>query len=575
MKIYQFILFLLLSAKLCGQSTTNIPLNDLNHQTQERLEIKTGDFGAIHSSLKPLRRSDIRAYQDSIVSADYWTANKRRANTFAYLKNDNNDEDTTVHSAKPFLKLLYPKNDKSFLAHFYKTPAHLLEVRAKDFYFNINPIFHFKAGLERQAGQNKMVFLNRRGLALRGNIANKVYFYTDIIESQANFPIYIKNRIIRDNAIQGAGLFKLYNSSLRPGQIDGVDYLVASGYIGVDLVKKYISVQLGHGQNFIGDGHRSLFLSDYSPSYFYVKLNTRIWKIHYQNIFAQLTQNYTIRQRAFDEPFGRKYMAAHYLSFNILKNLNIGLFEGVIFSRDGSFDLQYLNPIIFYRSVEQAAGSPDNVMVGLNWKWNFLHHFSFYGQGVLDELAVGSIAKAGFGWWGNKFAVQAGLKYIDVLGIDQLDMQVEFNMARPFIYTFRDSTANWTHYNQPLAHPLGANFYELIGILKYQPLPNLYLRGQLNYAIYGQDEMNTNYGGNVHKSYLSRTKEVDNYIGQGVTTKMLMLQLYMSYQIRHNIFADLQMTYRAEDANIDSYDNTSLIFSLGLRWNIVEKMHDW
>ncbi len=562
-KIFALYCLMTLCCAAIAQSSLNAPLNDLNHATHDRLEIKTGNFGGIHSALKPLRRKDIRRYQDSIVGQDYWETNKRRTNIYNYLRNDNNDDDSTVHSRKPFLKW------------FYKTPAHLLEVRTKNFYANINPIFHLKAGYERYDSDGRFVFLNRRGAAIRGNIANRVYFYTDVIESQAAFPAYVQNRINRDYAVPGASLFKLYNSSLTKDSVDGVDYLIGSGYISFDVLKEHIGIQIGHGQHFIGDGHRSLFLSDYSPNYFYLKINTRIWKIHYQNIFAQLTQNYTIRQRAFDEAFNRKYLAAHYLSINILKNLSIGLFEGVIFSRNGGFDLQYLNPLIFYRTVEQAAGSPDNVMIGMNWKWNFLKRFSFYGQAVLDELAIGTIAKAGFNWWGNKFAVQAGLKYIDAFGLDQLDLQVEFNMARPYIYSFRDSSASWSHYNQALAHPLGANFYEVIGILKYQPLPNLFLRAQLNYAIYGQDTLSSNWGGNVHMPYTTRSLGNNVKIGQGVRTNLLMLQFYATYQIRHNLMVDLQFTYRREDAVLDALDNNTIMVGLGLRWNIAEQLQDW
>ena len=44
--------------------------------------------------------------------------------------------------------------------------------------------------------------------------------------------------------------------------------------------------------------------------------------------------------------------------------INIGLFESIVFSRPNHFELQYLNPVIFYRTVEQMVGSPDNAMIG-------------------------------------------------------------------------------------------------------------------------------------------------------------------------------------------------------------------
>lgn len=564
------------SLVLLGQRSTSAPLNDQNHYIYDRLEIKTGDFGGIHSMFKPLMRRDIRYYQDSVVSTEYWDLNKRRQSDYDYLHSDNNDEDSTVHSRKSFMKFLYPKRNRSFLRHFYRTPAHLLEARVKNFYVCIDPVIHFKGAYERVDGENQLVFINRRGASIRGNIGERLYFYTDIIESQAAFPQYVQRRINRDFAVPGAGRFKQYDSNFNPGlDTIGVDYLMSTGYIGIDLMKDHIGLQFGHGQNFIGDGHRSLFLSDYSANYFYLKINTRVWKIHYQNIFAELTQNHGQTHYAFDLAFPKKYMAAHHLSINILKNLNIGLFEAVIFSRGGQMELQYLNPIIFYRTVEHAVGSPDNVVLGLNWKWNFLKRFSFYGQFLLDELSVGDLIDLGGSWWANKFAFQTGLKYIDAFGADHLDIQVEFNMARPYTYSFRDSSANYTHYNQPLAHPLGANFYEWIGILNYQPVPRMNIRAQATFAIYGQDSSGSNWGTNPSIGYNSRMQELGNYAGQGVQTNLLILQLKWSYQFRHNMFADLQFMYRKEDAVLDYLDNETIMIGLGLRWNISEKNQDW
>ncbi len=368
--------------------------------------------------------------------------------------------------------------------------------------------------------------------------------------------------------------FKQFDSSLNPAEdTSGIDYLLAQGYVAFDILKNHIGLRFGHGQHFLGDGHRSLFLSDFSTNYLYLQLNTRIWKIHYQNIFAELTQNYGETLRAFDLALPKKYMAAHYLSINVTRNFNIGLFENVIFSRGGRFDLQYLNPLILYRSVEQAVGSPDNVVLGLSMKWNAFRTLSVYGQFLLDELSVGDLVRLGWGWWGNKFSAQLGVKYINAFKIDQLDLQAEFNVVRPYTYSFRDSSANYTHYNQPLAHPLGSNFYEFIGIARYYLAPGMRLRAQVNYALAGQDEAGVNWGSNPSVGSNSRSAEVGNFIGQGVATRLLIAQLLWEYQIRHNLSLDAQFLYRSESAA--TFNSNTLLFSLGLRWNITARMNDW
>ena len=164
-----------------SQRSVSAPLNDQNHFLFDRLQIISGDFGPVHSVLKPLMRKDVRYFQDSVVPPDYWNKNKRRQFDFHFLKDDSNDDDSTVHSKRPFMKFLYPKGNKSFLRHFYRTPAHLLEARVKNFFVCIDPLIHFKAAFERFDGTDRLVFFNRRGVAIRGNIAQKVYFYSYII----------------------------------------------------------------------------------------------------------------------------------------------------------------------------------------------------------------------------------------------------------------------------------------------------------------------------------------------------------------------------------------------------------
>ena len=84
-------------------------------------------------------------------------------------------------------------------------------------------------------------------------------------------------------------------------------------------------------------------------------------------------------------------------------------------------------------------------------------------------------------------ACQLGGKYVDAFNIKNLDLQFETNRARPYTYSHYDSIANYTHYNQPLAHPLGANFQEFIGIVKYQPAPKWYINARAIYYYQGLD----------------------------------------------------------------------------------------
>jgi hypothetical protein len=326
---------------------------------------------------------------------------------------------------------------------------------------------------------------------------------------------------------------------------------------------------LGHNQFFIGDGIRSLFVSDFSPPYFSLKFNTRIWKFHYQNIFAEISADNFRVVNGFSEPVPKKYMAAHYLSYKPNKTLSLGLFESVVFDRDNNqFELQYLNPIILYRTVEGWIGSPDNVLLGLSFRQDIKRTFSVYGQFILDDISFSQIFDGHLDWWGNKFGYQLGGKYINAFGIQMLDLQVEWNRVRPYTYSHYDYQANYSNYKQTLAHPLGGNFNEWIVSGRYQATERLLLKSTLSIMTTGEDMDSISYGGNVIFPNTYRQGDYGNHIGQGVHTSVLYLSTALVYELSPGLFVDGRFIYRNKTSDISSRDLKTSLFQFGLRVNL-------
>ncbi|HHS96049.1 MAG TPA: hypothetical protein ENJ45_05610, partial [Phaeodactylibacter sp.] len=236
--------------------------------------------------------------------------------------------------------------------------------------------------------------------------------------------------------------------------------------------------------------------------------------------------------------------------------------------RQNHFELQYLNPVILYRSVEHLIGSPDNAMIGLDFKWNFLQRIQLYGQLILDEFKFNELIIDRNGWWGNKYGYQAGLKYIDLFGIDHLDLQLEYNAVRPYTYTHGDSLANYTHYNQPLAHPIGANFKEAIAKMRYQVNPKLHFETRLLNITYGIDNDSTNWGTNIILNNNHRERDYNNTIAQGIHTNTLIFGFDISYQFYHNMYLDLNYFFRKQDSQDNSFDLQNNYFGGGIRINL-------
>ncbi|MCB0739944.1 MAG: hypothetical protein KDB92_02565, partial [Chitinophagaceae bacterium] len=269
----------------------------------------------------------------------------------------------------------------------------------------------------------------------------------------------------------------------------------------------------------------------------------------------------------------KKYAAIHHLDMNVTKWLNIGLFEGVIFGRTNRFDFGYLNPIIFYRSIEQQNGSFDNSIVGLDAKANIAKKFQVYGQFSLDEFKLSEIKK-NRGWWANKWGIQLGAKYIDAFGINNLDLQIEHNRVRPFTYSHFDSVANYTHYNQPLAHPLMANFQEYIGIARYQPAPKWMVVAKLMYYQQGRDSSSRSFGSNIFLPNVDppRQGEFGYKIGSGWKTNVVYGSVLVSYEIKENLFIDLSAVVRnLKTITPPIMQEKTSVITFGVRWNMYRR----
>jgi hypothetical protein len=458
---------------------------------------------------------------------------------------------------------------KSWFNTFYKKQPDMLHVNTGDFFLAASPVIT-AIGANENNNPNNPLFTSNRGIEARGRIANKIGFYTYFTDNQEETPSFVNNWIDSADAVPGADFF-----SRRSGKYD---YLTARGYVDFAAIKDHLNVTFGYDRHFIGNGVRSLFLSDFGASTAFLRLNTRIWKLNYQNLYMELTPQ---RTNSINQKLPHKYATMHHLSANVTRWLNLGMFEAVIFDRQDRYEFGYMNPIILYRQVERSLGSPDNVLLGFDVKAIVAKRLQLYGQLLLDEFTSKELL-AGKGYWANKFGIQVGGKYFDAIGIKNLDLQGEINIVRPFTYAHFDSTANYTHYNQPLAHPLGSGFAEMIGIIRYQPVKKLYLSVKGIYYQKGADTGSSNYGNDIFKDYDTRTVVLpgDNSHGytliSGIKTQCALLNFNASYELRENLFIDLGASHRrfAYDGGLYPTTSTTYVYG-GVRLNFIRRDHDF
>jgi hypothetical protein len=458
----------------------------------------------------------------------------------------------------------------------------MVEIQGENYWFTINPIADLRLGKTNEKMQNS-TFQNTRGVQIQGALGKELVFTTTIFESQGRFAGYFNEYA---NSIRPAG----GDPAIIPGigiakqfKTDAYDFPSADASLTY-TPSKFINLQFAYSRNFLGDGYRSLLMGDGASPHPFLKINTNFWKIKYTNTYMWLKD---VRQEVVtDRTYATKFMSNHYLSINVTNRLNIGFFESVIWTNDNArgFDINFINPIVFYRTVEFASSARSgNAVLGLTGKYKINNQINVYSQFILDEFSLSDI-KAQDKSWKNKYGYQIGAKYYNALGVKDLYLQVEYNRIRPYVYSHSDPKTNYGHNNQNMGHNWGGNFEELIAIARYNR-GRLYADVKFIYGVRGLDFDTTtdqfNYGGNIYKNYNNdRPFDKNVLVGQGNTTKILIGEVQAGYLINPATNLKLFGSYLYRSFN-PKFDTTTVFaqntswFSIGFRTDIFNLYQDF
>jgi hypothetical protein len=447
----------------------NLPLNYLFNLGREQ-EMATRDSFEYHTGIKPIIENKSLSYKQ------FQQLNKtQQTKHFAWLMKD---------SAWLKKKFKY---------------ENLFEAKGEDYYLEVNPAFNFEYGRDIAHNDKEHFYFNSRGIRISAHVTKKFSFSTTFYENQS------KNlRYIRDYA-NSIGVERFINGSWRiespvmPGQgrtkpfkNNAYDYAWAEGY-GSFSPTPNTNIQLGNGKFFIGDGYRSMLLSDNSFNYPFLRLTQSFLKgrAQYTVIYAYLQHYKRIRYYTTPEPgFEKKNASFHYLSFNILKNLQIGIFESTIWQRADEtqklqpVDYSFYNPVIGINALRFGFNANNNVLAGVNAKYQPYKKVYFYMQAAADNPAK------------NRWAFQLGGKIFDLFNFRNLSAQLEFNSATKYTYTHENYLQNYSHSNQPLAHPSGSGFWEVVSTLHYR-IDDWIYEFRINYLQYRHYNNSIQYGKDI------------------------------------------------------------------------------
>lgn len=445
---------------------------------------------------------------------------------------------------------------------------HLFDVKDKTYTFYADYITDLQVG--RDLSNSKTTNLNTRGFQLGGTVGDKFSFYSSGFENSAKFVSYYNDYVNNNAFVPGQAYARHYNGQPQNSQ----DWSYVTAILSYSPTQK-LNITLGEDKMFIGDGYRSILLSDFAANMPLLRVTADLGPVRYMIAWAYLQD---IKSAKFDS-FGnnrRKWALFHYIDWSITKRASLGFFNALVTPEADAngnkhgFDANFVNPLFFSSSLGRGGDVEDNILLGFNAKYKILDKTALYGQFVFDKVKnnnLGISASNTNGW-------QAGIRGVDIFRVKRLNYLFEFNTVKPYTYASDKSVANYGFYGDPLAHPLGANFREVLGIINYS-VGRFDFQGQINYAKYGLDVNRAANNGKVISKVFAPTSNVPDVIGQGIATQLYYGEGTVAYILnpKYNLRFELGALYRQEKNAQKDSKNTLITF--GLRSSFRNLYHDF
>ncbi len=425
---------------------------------------------------------------------------------------------------------------------------HLIDSKTNNSTFYADLLPDFSVGRNFSGSQN--TDMTSLGFQLGGSVGSKFFYNVSGYFGEAMFPEYLNTYIQQVGIVPGEAYNRTPGGNPEWYYFTGVASYTAS---------KYLTVEAGRDKTFIGDGYRSLLLSDYASPYPFFRAIGTLGPLRYMAMWTDMNDPATTSQYGINR---NKFGVFHYLDWTATNRLSIGLFENItgFFTDDNGvsrpFDFNYINPIIFMKPINNSSNDPDKSLIGLNVKYKISDGVTIYGQFALDEFHEADFFSDD-GAFDNKNGWQLGLRGSHLFGVKDLNFILESNNVKPYVYQARSAIENYSDNGEPLAQPWGANFREVVGILSYS-YGRFNFSGETDLGKYGFDINGLNEGKDIYELYTDYAQEYGNYIGQGLKTNLVYLQGKVDYLInpKYNLRLEVVGIYRTE-TNSEFNDHTT------------------
>jgi hypothetical protein len=272
---------------------------------------------------------------------------------------------------------------------------------------------------------------------------------------------------------------------------------------------KYIRLALGRGKFPIGNSiSGSIIMNNSVNDYAYLMADASAGDFNLSFIHGSLKADsiYAIYSDSAlnSKTYPDKFVALHQISYHPTDNLSLFIGETVIYGNRG-IDVNYLIPNAFWRASEHNTGDRDNMLVFGGAKFRPHPKLLLYAQTAFDEFSYNKLFTS---WWGNKYALQGGIRQTLPLSMPNCpapNLTLELTAVRPFTYTHYMIHTRYSHDGRGLGYPKGSNIVDLTLGLSLPLWQSISLQSSASYSKQGS------FGSDWRQNYN------DVFIGQSQT----------------------------------------------------------
>ena len=293
------------------------------------------------------------------------------------------------------------------------------------------------------------------GGRVRGTISNAFGFYLQGTNAEFRGE---RNLLLLDKRLRTN--YKIYDK-----QFHNFDF--AEGYLRYE--GDFLSAQIGRERIVWGRSFGEKFvLSETPPVFDFIRFDAHYKSFQYNFLHGWFNgKGTTITIPSSGDrvdSLGDKYVALHRIGVKLSPLFSFGIGEMVVYS-NRSIDAAYLNPIIFFESVQRSRKDRDNTFLVFDATSNLSDRIQMRGSLLYDDI---NFKTFGTHSWDNRWGAQLGALFVDPFAVENFDLRFEYTRIEPYVFSHGRSYDNYYSVDSfQLGIPLQPNSELYLSTIQY------------------------------------------------------------------------------------------------------------